>query len=157
MIKTNAMRLLDAAKIKYTAAEYEYKEDDLSGLHAADFLKIPQEQFFKTLVLRGSKKGFFVCCIPVHKELDLKKAAAAMGDKSAEMLHVKELLSTTGYIRGGCSPIGMKKRFPTFFDASVHELESVYISAGTRGCALCVNSEALLSYISAQTFALTNP
>lgn len=154
MIKTNAMRLLDAAKIQYVSAEYEYDENDLSGLHAAAFLQIPPEQFFKTLVLRGSKKGYFVCCIPVSKELDLKKAAAALGDKSAEMLHVKELLSVTGYIRGGCSPIGMKKRFPTFFDASVNRNKTIYISAGTRGCALCVNSAALLAYLGAQTASL---
>mgnify|MGYP001629554232 CR=1 FL=1 len=154
MIKTNAMRLLDAAKIPYVSVEYEYDEKDLSGLHAAAFLQIPPEQFFKTLVLRSSKKGYFVCCIPVNKELDLKKAAAALGDKSAEMIHVKELPSVTGYIRGGCSPIGMKKRFPTFFDASINQKETVYISAGTRGCALCINSMALLTYLGAQTVPL---
>ncbi len=154
MQKTNAMRLLDAAKIQYTPVTYEYDEQDLSGLHAAEFLHIAPEEFFKTLVLRGAKKGFFVCCIPVSNELDLKKAAAVMGDKSAEMLHVKELLGVTGYIRGGCSPIGMKKRFPTFFDISIHQLERVYISAGTRGCALCLNSIDLLNYLGAQTAVL---
>ena len=116
MTKTNVMRLLDQAKIEYTALEYEFDENDLGGEHAADFLGLPYDQVFKTLVTRGSKGGIYVFCIPVDLELDLKKAAQCAGEKKIEMIHVKELLGLTGYIRGGCSPIGMKKKYPTFID-----------------------------------------
>ena len=116
MNKTNVMRLLDAAKITYRAKEYAYDENDLSGLHAAEGIGEPAEQIFKTLVARGEKQGYLVFCIPVCCELDLKKAAKAAKDKKVELIAVRELLPLTGYIRGGCSPIGMKKHFPTFID-----------------------------------------
>ena len=109
MNKTNVMRLLDAAKITYRAKEYAYDENDLSGLHAAEGIGEPAEQIFKTLVARGEKQGYLVFCIPVCCELDLKKAAKAAKDKKVELIAVRELLPLTGYIRGGCSPIGMKK------------------------------------------------
>ena len=147
MQKTNAMRLLTSAKIPFETAEYEYDEADLSGVHAAEFLKIPLSQFFKTLVLQGARNGFFVCCVPVDREVDLKKAAAVFGDKSCDMIHVKDLLATTGYIRGGCSPIGMKKKFPTFFDDAILSLDRVYVSAGTRGCSLILEPQALITYV----------
>ena len=133
MNKTNVMRLLDAAKISYRAAEYEFDENDLSGLHAAEGIGMPPEQIFKTLVARGEKQGYLVFCIPVCCELDLKKAAKAAKDKKVELIHVKELLPLTGYIRGGCSPIGMKKQFPTFADAAIADAETVCFSGGRVG------------------------
>lgn len=146
MTKTNAERMLEKAKIPFEAFNYEYDENDLSGVHAAENLGIAPQEFFKTLVLRGAKNGYFVCCIPVDKELDLKKAAKEFGDKSAEMLHVKELLGITGYIRGGCSPIGMKKQFAAFFDKSIDTLEYVFVSGGMRGLALKINKNDLVSF-----------
>ena len=116
MTKTNVMRLLDAAKIPYRAEEYAVDENDLNGMHAAEGIGMPPEQIFKTLVAKGERGGYAVFCIPVCCELDLKKAAKAAHDKKIELIHVKDLLATTGYIRGGCSPIGMKKHFPTFID-----------------------------------------
>ena len=113
MTKTNVMRLLDAAKIPYRAEEYAVDENDLNGMHAAEGIGMPPEQIFKTLVAKGERGGYAVFCIPVCCELDLKKAAKAAHDKKIELIHVKDLLATTGYIRGGCSPIGMKKQFPT--------------------------------------------
>ena len=133
MTKTNVMRLLDAAKIPYRAAEYEVDENDLNGMHAAEGIGMPPEQIFKTLVARGEKRGFLVFCIPVCCELDLEKAAKAAGDKKVELIHVKELLPLTGYIRGGCSPIGMKKPFPTVLHESAADCESIYVSAGKIG------------------------
>ena len=117
--KTNAMRMLDSAKIPYEVRTYEFEETDLAGVHAADAVGMPYETVFKTLVARGDKTGFVVFCIPVAEELDLKKAARASKNKSVELLHVKDLLPTTGYIRGGCSPVGMKKEFPTYIDETV--------------------------------------
>ena len=116
-VKTNVMRLLDKAKISYEAKEYPVDENDLSGSHVADLLGVDHGSMFKTLVLKGDKTGYLVCCIPVDGEVDLKKAAKAAGDKKVEMLPMKDLLAVTGYIRGGCSPIGMKKRFPTYLDS----------------------------------------
>ena len=133
MTKTNVMRLLDAAKIPYRAAEYAVDENDLNGMHAAEGIGMPPEQIFKTLVARGEKRGYLVFCIPVCCELDLKKAAKAAGDKKVELIHVKELLPLTGYIRGGCSPIGMKKPFPTVLHESAADCESIYVSAGKIG------------------------
>ena len=133
MTKTNVMRLLDQAKIEYTALEYEFDENDLGGEHAADFLGLPYDQVFKTLVTRGAKGNIYVFCIPVDMELDLKKAAQCANEKKIEMIHVKELLGITGYIRGGCSPIGMKKKYPTFFDESCILWDSIAVSAGERG------------------------
>lgn len=144
------MRLLDAAKIPYKTAEYEVDENDLSGIHVAEQLGRPAEQVFKTLVLKGERTGFFVCCIPVDKELDLKKAAKAAGDKKAEMLPLKDLLPTTGYIRGGCSPVGMKKKFPTFIDETAELFDEIAVSAGVRGAQIIVNGTALAEYLGAK-------
>ena len=150
------MRLLDAAKISYTSLEYEWDENDLSGGHAADFLGLPQEQVFKTLVTRGSKGGFYVFCIPVNTELNLKKAAGACGEKKIEMIHVKELLGLTGYLRGGCSPIGMKKKFPTYLDETAILFDVISVSGGQRGVQIRLNPEALAAYIGAEMVDLTD-
>lgn len=154
MNKTNAMRLLEQAKIPYTLAQYEYDENDLAGVHAAAFLQIPAAQFFKTLALKGDKHGIFLCCVPTDKEVNLKRAASARGEKSVEMLHVKDLLPCVGYQRGACTPIGTKKRFDVFFDRSVQTWEIIYLSAGCRGMALAVSPEKLLTYLGAHTCAL---
>lgn len=131
--KTNAVRLVEAAGIPCREAFYEFDERDLSGIHAADAVGMPQEQVFKTLVARGSKSGINVFCIPVCCELDLKKAAKAAKDKDMELVPVKELLALTGYIRGGCSPVGMKKRYPTHFDETATLWDVIAVSAGQRG------------------------
>ncbi len=149
MIKTNAMRLLDTAGISYTVAEYEYDESDLSGKHAAWCIGMPEEQVFKTLVVRGDKTGMTVFCIPVSEELDLKKAAAVSGNKKVEMIHVKEILGVTGYVRGGCSPIGMKKKYMTYIDETAMLFDQLTISAGVRGRQLILNPSDLASYTGA--------
>ena len=145
MTKTNVMRLLDAAKIPYRAAEYEVDENDLNGMHAAEGIGMPPEQIFKTLVAKGERGGYAVFCIPVCCELDLKKAAKAAHDKKIELIHVKDLLAATGYIRGGCSPIGMKKASPTFVDSAAQHLERVSVSAGVRGCQVILAVDALVA------------
>ena len=145
-VKTNAMRQLDAAKISYTPMTYEVDENDLSGTHIADQVGLPYEQVFKTIVTRGDKTGYLVFCIPCHKEINLKRAATETGNKRVEPVQVKELLGLTGYIRGGCSPIGMKKKFPTYFDQSVLEQEQITVSAGVRGIQLLLNSEDILRF-----------
>ncbi len=149
MIKTNVMRLLDQAGIKYKAMEYEVDENNLGGEHVAQLINMPAEQVFKTLVAKGEKKGIVVFCIPVNLELNLKKAASVIGDKKIELLPVKDLLATTGYIRGGCSPIGMKKKFPTYIDETAVLYDEITVSAGVRGCQLCIPREALIEYIGA--------
>lgn len=131
--KTNAARLLDQMKIAYELIPYEVDENDLGAQHIAEQLGQPIERLFKTLVLRGDKLGFFVCVIPGAEEVDLKKTAKVTGNKKIELIHVKELLPLTGYIRGGCSPIGMKKPLPTWFHQSVMNYDTVYCSAGQRG------------------------
>ena len=136
--KTNAARLLDQLKIEYQLIPYEVDENDLGATHIARQLGQPIERLFKTLVLRGDKTGLFVCGIPGAEEVDLKKAAKVTGNKKAEMIHVKELLPLTGYIRGGCSPIGMKKPLPTYFHQSVTDYDTVYCSAGQRGLQFCI-------------------
>lgn len=155
MQKTNAMRRLDAAKIPYEALQYTVDESDFSGLHIAKELNFPPERMFKTLVARGDKTGTLVFCIPVAGELDLKAAAAITGNKKIEMVHVKDLLSLTGYIRGGCSPIGMKKAFPTYVDESARNFDKITVSAGVRGIQLLLESGALLQFIQAKTAQLT--
>lgn len=155
MVKTNAMRLLDGAKIKYRAIEYEYDENNLAGTLVADEVGLPYDQVFKTLVAKGEKRGFLVFCIPVNEELDLKKAAKVCGDKKIEMLPVKDLLTTTGYIRGGCSPIGMKKKFPTYIDETAILFDEISVSAGVRGCQILINPEELVSFTSAELAELT--
>ena len=143
MTKTNVMRLLDAAGIDYEAGEYEVDEDDLSGSHAADMMGMDHDTMFKTLVLKGDKNGYLVCCIPVDEELDLKKVAKASKDKKVEMIHMKELLPLTGYMRGGCSPIGMKKKFPTYIEETAQIFDKISISAGQRGVQVILNPEEL--------------
>ena len=150
MQKTNAMRLLETAKIPFTVHEYPVDENDLSGVHVASVLQVPAEQIFKTLVLRGERIGYFVCCIPADAELDLKKAAAAAGDKRAELLPLRELLAVTGYVRGGCSPIGMKKPFPTLLDETCILFDQIYVSSGARGAMLLLSPETLTGYIGAK-------
>lgn len=148
--KTNAVRLVEQAKIPCREAFYDYDEKDLSGTHAADAVGIPQEQVFKTLVARGEKTGINVFCIPVCCELDLKKAAKAAGDKNMEMVAVKELLGLTGYIRGGCSPVGMKRKYPTFFDETCILWEEIAVSAGARGHQMIIPPEPLAALVDAK-------
>ena len=150
MTKTNAMRLIEAAKIEYELLEYTVDENDLSGGNTARKTGKDPEQIFKTLVLCGEKNGFGVCCIPTCEELDLKKAAKAFGEKKVEMIHVKDLLKTTGYIRGGCSPVGMKKQFPTVIDETATLFDKIYVSAGVRGAMLGINPNELVAYIGAK-------
>ena len=145
--KTNAARLLDAAGIEYELVPYSYSEEDLSAESVAAELNEPIEQVFKTLVLRGDKTKEFVCVIPGDMEVDLKVAAKISGNKNCEMLHVKDLLPTTGYIRGGCSPIGMKKPFPTFIHESALLYDYIYISAGKRGLQIKINPQALIDFV----------
>jgi Cys-tRNA(Pro)/Cys-tRNA(Cys) deacylase len=149
LTKTNVMRMLSQAGIVFTPHEYEYDENDLSGIHVSDKLNIPEEQVFKTLVTKGAKGGIYVFCVPVSNELDLKKAAKAAGDKSIAMVHVKELLSLTGYIRGGCSPVGMKKRYPTFIEETAQLYDTIAVSAGQRGVQVELNPEDLAEFIGA--------
>ncbi|MDR2630442.1 MAG: Cys-tRNA(Pro) deacylase, partial [Spirochaetaceae bacterium] len=131
--KTNALRLLDAAGIRYTVKEYPVDEGDLSTVHAAEKLSMPAERVFKTLVLRGSSGAYVVCCVPAGAELDLKKTARAAGEKSAALIPLKDLEPLTGYVRGGCSPIGMKKKVPTLVDETAELFPTVGVSAGIRG------------------------
>lgn len=147
--------MLDRAKISYEVLSYEYDESDLSGVHAAQVLSLDPAQVFKTLVTRGGKGGVFVFCIPVDAELDLKTAARCAGVKNIEMLHVRELQGLTGYIRGGCSPVGMKKQYPTFIDASADMFGEIYVSAGLRGQQLKVNPRELKEFIGAQFAEVT--
>ena len=142
--KTNAARLLEAAGIKFELIPYEYSEDDLSAQSVAAELGEDIDLVFKTLVLRGDRNGIFVCVIPGDFELDLKLAAKISGNKSCEMVHVRELLPLTGYIRGGCSPIGMKKAYPTFIHESALLYDFIYISAGQRGLQLKLDPRDLI-------------
>ena len=148
--KTNAVRLVQQAGIPCREAFYEFDEQDLSGVHAAQAIGMPEEQVFKTLVARGEKTGINVFCIPVCCELDLKKAAKAAGDKSMELVAVKELLGLTGYIRGGCSPVGMKKRYPTFIDETCTLLDEIAVSAGARGHQMIVPPQPLAELVGAE-------
>ena len=147
--KTNVARLLDRAKIRYELIAYEVDETDLSAVHVAEQLNEPVEAVFKTLVLKGDKTGFFVCIIPGAEELDLKKAAKISGNKSCEMIPMKDLVSITGYIRGACSPLGMKKRLPTFIHDSYRDFENIYVSAGKRGLQLHMAPQELITEIKA--------
>ena len=156
MNKTNAMRQLDAAKIKYTPLEYEVDENDLSGTHIADCIGLPYEKVFKTIVLRSDKNALMVFCVPCHKEIDLKKAAAVTRNKKVEPVAVKELLGLTGYIRGGCSPVGMKKKFPTYFDSSAESVDELTVSAGVRGIQLLLNREDIVRFTGATLVDVAN-
>lgn len=153
--KTNAVRLVQQAKIPCREAFYEYDENDLSGSHAATAVGMPEEQVFKTLVARGDRTGISVFCIPVCCELDLKKAARAVGDKKIELVAVKELLGLTGYIRGGCSPVGMKKKYPTYFDETVILWDEIAVSAGERGHQMILPPESLAALVGAELVDLT--
>lgn len=154
-VKTNAMRILDRAKIAYEAIEYEYDDSDLSGTTIAQNAGLNPDIVFKTLVAKGDKSGIIVMCIPVEKEVDLKKAASVSGNKKVEMLHVKDLLANTGYIRGGCSPVGMKKSYPTYIDISSANHEKITVSAGVKGCQLLVNAKELTKYLRATVDSIT--
>lgn len=153
--KTNAVRLIQQAGIPYREAFYEFDESDLSGIHAAHAVGIPPEQVFKTLVARGDKNGINVFCIPVCCELDLKKAAKASGNKKVELVPVKELLSLTGYIRGGCSPVGMKKKYPTYVDETCILWDEISVSAGARGHQMILPPNQLTDYIEGKYVDLT--
>lgn len=150
MVKTNAMRLLSQAGIDYKVFEYEVDENNLAEVHVAEQTGLPAEQVFKTLVAKGEKRGYLVFCIPVAEELDLKKVAQAVKDKKVELVHVKELLGLTGYIRGGCSPVGMKKKFPTYFDETALLFDKIAVSAGVRGAQLYLDTKMLVEYLGAE-------
>ena len=153
--KTNAIRLVEKAGIPYEEKFYEYDESDLSGIHAAQVLGMPEEQVFKTLVARGERTGINVFCIPVCCELDLKKAAKAAGDKNMELIHVKELLGLIGYIRGGCSPVGMKKKYPTYIDELCQLSDTIALSAGERGHQIIVPPLPIAALLDAKLADLT--
>ncbi|MBQ7212149.1 MAG: Cys-tRNA(Pro) deacylase [Muribaculaceae bacterium] len=147
--KTNATRLLEQTRVAHRVVTYEVDPDDLSAEHLAETAGLDIEVVYKTLVLHGEKVGHFVAVIPGGKEVDLKVAATAAGAKKAEMIPLKELLPTTGYIRGGCSPIGMKKQFPTFIDASAIGHDEIFVSAGMRGLQIGINPDSLASFVNA--------
>lgn len=149
--KTNAARLLDSAGIAYELIPYEFDPDDLAAQHVADSLGEDINRVFKTLVLEGDKVGHFVCVVPGNAEVDLKKAAKVAGAKKADLIPMKQLLPLTGYIRGGCTPIGMKKQFPTYFHVSALDYDSIFVSAGQRGLQLKINPAELIAYVGAQT------
>lgn len=145
--KTNAARLLDKAGIKYNLIPYEFDENDLAAQHVADSLGQDIARVFKTLVLNGDRSGHIVCVIPGNGEVDLKALAKVSGNKKVEMIAMKDLLSVTGYIRGGCSPVGMKKRFPTYFHSTALSFETVYVSAGVRGLQIEIAPDDLIGFV----------
>ena len=147
--KTNAARLLDRAKIAYELIPYTVDEDNLAATHVAEELGKDIATVFKTLVLKGDRTGHFVCVIPGDKEVDLKAAARVSGNKKCDLIPMKELLPTTGYIRGGCTPIGMKKPFPTFIHYTALDFERIYISAGVRGLQIAIHPQALIDFVGA--------
>ena len=148
--KTNAVRLVQQAKIKCREEFYDFDPDDLNGMHVADAIGFPPEQVYKTLVAKGSRTGINVFCIPVCAELDLKKAARAAGDKDMALIPVKELLGLTGYIRGGCSPVGMKKKYPTYFEETCQLYDEIAVSAGERGHQMILSPTELADLVNAQ-------
>ncbi len=152
--KTNAARLLDKAKIPYELVPYEVDESDLSAVHVAACLGENIDQVFKTLVLHGDRNGYFVCVIPGEHEVDLKLAAKASGNKKCDLIPMKELLPLTGYIRGGCTPIGMKKPFPTYIHESCLNYPYIYISAGQRGLQLKLSPKDLIKEARAEVCIL---
>lgn len=145
--KTNAARLLDRAHVPYQLIPYVVDENDLGAKHLADTLGEDVERVFKTLVLQGDKSGHFVCVVPGEAEVDLKKAAHITGNKKCDLIHQRDLLPTTGYIRGGCSPVGMKKPFPTYFHQSCLQFPFIYVSAGMRGLQFKINPKDLVDYV----------
>ncbi len=156
MKKTNAIRLLNSSGISYKTLEYQVETDNFSGEHVAKLIGMPAEQVFKTLVTKGDKTGVTIFCIPVNAELNLKRAAAESQNKRIEMLPMKDIFAVTGYIRGGCSPVGMKKTFPTFIDESAVLFNEIAISAGVRGCQIVINAETLCSFISGKFCDVVN-
>lgn len=153
-VKTNAVRILDRNKIKYELINYECDEF-IDGLHTAEATGAPVEQSFKTLVMQGKSKKYYVFVIPIAQEVDLKAAARAVGEKSVEMIHVKDLTSITGYVRGGCSPLGMKKAFPTIIDASAEQYEDIYVSGGRIGTSIRLDPKDLAQVVNASFAAVT--
>jgi len=149
MPKTNAVRILESKHIPHTTHTYEVDENDLSGITVAGKINAKQEMVFKTLVTLGDKTGINVFCIPVTEELNLKKAASVSNNKNIEMVKVKDLLNLTGYIRGGCSPIGMKKEYPTYIEETAQLFENIYVSAGIRGMQVCISPEDLKNAVNA--------
>ena len=147
--KTNAARLLDKAGIAYNLIPYEFDENDLAAQHVADSLGQDIAQVFKTLVLHGDKTGHIVCVVPGNMEVDLKALAKTSGNKKVEMIAMKDLLTVTGYIRGGCSPVGMKKRFPTYFHSTALNFDHIYVSAGVRGLQIEISPSALIDFVGA--------
>lgn len=147
--KTNAARLLDRARINYSLIPYEFDENDLAARHVADSLGQDISRVFKTLVLHGDKTGHVVCVVPGDCEVDLKALAKISGNKKVEMIAMRDLLSVTGYIRGGCSPIGMKKRFPTYFHSTAVNYETIYVSAGVRGLQIEISPQDLIDFVHA--------
>ena len=146
--KTNAARLLDKAGVAYRLIPYEFDENDLAAQHVADSLGQDIAQVFKTLVLHGDRTGYIVCVVPGNAEVDLKALAKVSGNKKVEMIPMKDLLGVTGYIRGGCSPVGMKKRFPTYFHSTATDFEVIYVSAGVRGLQLEISPVDLIAAVS---------
>ena len=153
--KTNAARLVEAAGIPFELVPYEVDESNLAADHVAEQLGEPIERVFKTLVLRGDRNGLFVCIMPGDMEVDLKVAARISGNKSCAMLHMKELLPETGYIRGGCSPIGMKKKYPTWIDETAVLCDKIYVSAGARGQQIILAPDDLAACVEAEYADLT--
>lgn len=147
--KTNAARLLDKAGLKYNLIPYEYDENDLAAQHVADSLGQDIARVFKTLVLHGDRTGYIVCVVPGDMEVELKALAKVSGNKKVEMIPMKDLLNVTGYIRGGCSPIGMKKRFPTYFHVTTKNYETIYVSAGVRGLQIEISPSDLIGFVQA--------
>lgn len=145
--KTNSIRIVERSKIAYKEVSYKYDVNDLSGIHAAEAIGYPPEQVYKTLVAKGSRTGINVFCIPVCAELDLKKAAKTAGDKDMVLIPVKDLLGITGYIRGGCSPVGMKKSYPTYFEESCQLYDQIAVSAGERGHQMILSPIDLLKLV----------
>ena len=143
------MRLLGAAGISYTVREYPVDESDLSAVHAAESLGMPPEQVFKTLVLKGASGSYVVCCIPADSELDLKKTALAAKEKNIDLIAMKDILPLTGYVRGGCSPVGMKKQFSTFIDETAQLFDTISVSAGERGVQVILAPEELAEFLNA--------
>jgi Cys-tRNA(Pro)/Cys-tRNA(Cys) deacylase len=153
--KTNAMRMLDAEGIPYEALYYELSAKEFSGEAVSELTGVPRERCFKTLCAKGAKHGILVFVIPVSSELDLKAAASTADDKSVEMVHTKELMTLTGYVRGGVSPVGMKRAYPTFFDETAVLFDTISISAGAKGCSLLVNPIKVADYLGADFAVIT--
>lgn len=153
--KTNAARLLDKAGISYGLVPYTVDENNLAADHVAEELGEDIRQVFKTLVLHGERSGYFVCVVPGNCEVDLKKAARTAGAKKADLIPMKELLPLTGYIRGGCSPIGMKKPFPTFFHRTALDFDTIFVSAGVRGLQIAISPAELIEFVGATVSDLT--